>query len=138
MEDALFSVVLFFFVFIFYSWLFYTPESATVQALFDMQVKEMLDEVFEVTPEPAAAAVGATPAVESRPEIAPTPPQEVLQGIDVEKLKLRDARKVCKALGIQQKVNCKDAPVSWMRAQIKERLKEEPEKIALIRNVLAA
>lgn len=43
------------------------------------------------------------------------PVSNSLQGINIEKLQLRPARKIAKALNIAQKVHGKDAPVSWLR-----------------------
>ena len=54
----------------------------------------------------------------------------LLQGINIEKLQLRPARKIAKALNIAQKVRGKDAPVSWLRSQIKAQLKEQPTQTA--------
>lgn len=58
------------------------------------------------------------------------PVNNLLQGIDIEKLQLRPARKIAKALNIAQKVHGKDAPVSWLRSQIKARLKDQPVQTA--------
>ncbi|MDF5720964.1 MAG: hypothetical protein PUP91_10880 [Rhizonema sp. PD37] len=55
-----------------------------------------------------------------------------LRLIDIEKLQLRPARKIAKELNIAQKVRGKDAPVSWLRSQIKERLKEQPTQTAKV------
>ena len=52
--------------------------------------------------------------------------------IDIEKLQRSPARKIAKALNIAQKINGKDAPVSWLRSQIKERLKEQPTQTAKV------
>jgi len=49
-------------------------------------------------------------------------PSEQLTNIDFDSLKLRTARKVAKLLGIAQKVNGKDQPLSWLKAQIKTKL----------------
>ena len=49
---------------------------------------------------------------------------ELLSAIDIDKLPLRRARKIAKALGIAQKVNKKDQPISWLRAQIKAKLQQ--------------
>jgi hypothetical protein len=53
-------------------------------------------------------------------------------------LPLRQARKVARALGIKQKVNGKDKPVKFLRAEIKQRLKEEPTLAETIQAALAA
>jgi hypothetical protein len=65
--------------------------------------------------------------------------EELLQDIDLDTLQLRPARKICSRLGIQQKVNGKDAPLSWLRSQIKSRLSEKPtEVVPIIQEVLEA
>ncbi len=65
--------------------------------------------------------------------------EELLLGIDLDTLQLRPARKICGRLGIQQKVNSKDAPLSWLRAQIKAKLSEKPtEVVPVIQEVLQA
>jgi hypothetical protein len=65
--------------------------------------------------------------------------EERLLGIDLDSLQLRPARKICGRLGIQQKVNGKDAPLSWLRSQIKSRLSEKPtEVVPIIQEVLKA
>ncbi|MEC4812734.1 MAG: hypothetical protein SAK29_05590 [Scytonema sp. PMC 1069.18] len=51
-------------------------------------------------------------------------------GINIEKLQLRPARKIAKALNIAQKVQGKNVPLSWLRSQIKARLKEQPIQTA--------
>jgi len=60
------------------------------------------------------------------------------QSIDVNRLTLRQARKVAKKLGIRQKVNGKDQPKRWIIGQIKQKLKDTPNCIKTIHEVLAA
>lgn len=50
--------------------------------------------------------------------------RELLTEVDVNTLKLRDARKLAKALGIAQKVNGKDQKISGLRAQIQASLQQ--------------
>lgn len=83
---------------------------------FDVEVKAMLDEVY----------ADGTASLEK--EIAPV---RVLPVVDIDLLKLRDARQLCKQLGIRQKVGGKDAPLSWMKAQISAKLAEKLEKIVV-------
>ncbi len=45
-----------------------------------------------------------------------------LAGINLDTLQLRPARKMAKLLGISQKVNGRDQPLSWLRVQIKAKL----------------
>lgn len=67
---------------------------------------------------------------------------ELLLAIDIDKLQLRRARKIAKALGIAQKVNKKDQPISWLRAQIKAKLQQPQElpttAILAVREFLAS
>lgn len=51
----------------------------------------------------------------------------LLSSIDIDKLQLRTARKIAKALGIAQKVIKKDRPISWLKAQIKAKLQQPQE-----------
>lgn len=50
------------------------------------------------------------------------PLDQLLSGVDIEKLQLRRARQIAKTLGIVQKLNGKDQPLSWLRTQIKAHL----------------
>lgn len=64
---------------------------------------------------------------------------ELLIGVDLETLKLRPARKIASALGLAQKVNRRDLPLEWLRAQIKKRLEQTPHETAqVIAEVLKA
>ena len=67
---------------------------------------------------------------------------ELFSAIDIDKLPLRRARKIAKALGIAQKVNKKDQPLSWLRAQIKAKLQQPQElpttAILAVRELLAS
>lgn len=67
---------------------------------------------------------------------------ELLSAIDIDKLPLRRARQIAKALGIAQKVNKKDQPISWLRAQIKAKLQQPQElpttAILAVRELLAS
>lgn len=65
-----------------------------------------------------------------KPEKNPETIVELLSGFDLDKLQLRPARKIAGKLGIQQKVNGKDQPLSWLRAQIKKRFSEKPIETA--------
>jgi hypothetical protein len=71
-------------------------------------------------------------------EVAPTL-EQLLLGIDLDNLQLRPARKIAGKLNIQQKVNGKDQPLGFLRAQIKKRLNEQPQEVApIIEEVLRA
>lgn len=47
---------------------------------------------------------------------------ELLPDLQIDKLQLRPARKIARTLGINQKVNGKDQPLTWLRTQIKLKL----------------
>lgn len=85
-----------------------------------------------VSPEPAPT-MKEPPAQPQRsqpytaPEAAPPSLEEILQNVDLETLPIRPARKIARALGIAQKVNGKDQPLSWLRAQIKAKLQQPQE-----------
>jgi len=86
--------------------------------------------IVSVETEPAQVTV-EKPAKESQ--------EELLKDIDLDTLQLRPARKICGKLGIQQKVNGKDTPLLWLRAQIKSRLSEKPqETVTVIEEILRA
>ncbi len=63
----------------------------------------------------------------SLPTITKSTLSELFLEVDIDKLQLRAARKIAKALGIAQKVNKKDQPISWLRAQIKTKLQQPQE-----------
>ncbi len=81
-------------------------------------------------------------ATSSVPTTAEAAPDELFLGIDIDNLQLRLARKIAKALGIAQKVNKKDQPISWLRAQIKAKLQHPQElpttAILAVRDLLAS
>jgi len=118
-----------------------TTESVPLEATED---EEFIEELWEAEePITLAQALSAEfdpqPVVEEAPESPNQEPksEELLQGIDIDTLQLRPARKICSRLGIQQKVNGKDAPLSWLRSQIKSRLSEKPTEVApIIQEVL--
>jgi len=51
--------------------------------------------------------------------------EDLLRGVDLDKLKLRQARKIAKVLGIAQKVNGKDQKLAFLTAQIQIKLQQE-------------
>ncbi len=94
-------------------------------------IAEALSGEFEPEPEQESSTL-------EPPNQEPTL-EELFLGIDLDTLQLRPARKICGRLGIQQKVNSKDAPLSWLRAQIKAKLSEKPTEVApVIQEVLQA
>lgn len=68
--------------------------------------------------------------------------RELLLGVDLNKLPLRQARKIAKVLGIAQKVRGRDQKLAFLRGQIKLKLQEmrslQPEVVAVIREELIA
>ncbi|MDY7016200.1 MAG: hypothetical protein SVX43_21905 [Cyanobacteriota bacterium] len=136
MENILFAAVLYIAVVSFLFWLTkpvtQSPRRPITQSPRRPVASPLsLDELhtaFAVEPEPDAEVM--------QEEVAnPTPANIQIEDIkieDIETLQLRPARKIAKQLGIQQKVNGKDQPLSWLRAQIKKRLEEEPQTTAPI------
>lgn len=63
--------------------------------------------------------------------------EELLLGVDLDKLQLRQARKLAKVLGIAQKINGKNQKLAFLRGQIKLKLQEmrslQPEVVAAVR-----
>lgn len=66
-------------------------------------------------------------AASSVPITAEPTLDELFSGIDIDKLQLRLARKIAKALGISQKVNGRDQKLSWLKAQIQAKLQHPQE-----------
>jgi hypothetical protein len=100
--------------------------------------KQAFSPDFDPEPEPEEISTDfadiASPSAE--PTTEPTP--EPVPSVDVTKLPLREARKIAKQLGIKQKVNGKDAPVSWLRAQIQQKLAEDASIAAVVADCLRA
>lgn len=96
-----------------------------------------IDEIAEVTAQPQQ-----TVQIEQKPvlmllppvkEISIQPPlptaaepklDQLLSHIDIDKLQLRPARKLAKALNIAQKINGRDQTLSFLRNQIKVKLQQ--------------
>ncbi len=55
--------------------------------------------------------------------------EELLQGISIDKLKLRQARKIAKVLGIVQKINGRDQKLTFLVSQIKLKLQQAKVEI---------
>lgn len=68
--------------------------------------------------------------------------EDLLQGVDLDKLKLRPARKIAKVLEIAQKVNGKDQNLTFLRNQIKLKLQQQrtllPEVVVAVKAELIA
>ena len=70
----------------------------------------------------------------SNPEL-----EDLLRGIDLNELKLRQARKIAKALGIAQKVNGRDQKLAFLVSQIKVKLQQaKAEIVEAVRQELLA
>jgi hypothetical protein len=161
MQDVLFAAVLFVCYFVFACY-FFSPnkpqqveptasilsEKAMAAPTSEMSVRQAsLSEAWSSEP-PSTIAEALSGEFEPEPEQESStlePPnqeptlEELFLGIDLDTLQLRPARKICGRLGIQQKVNSKDAPLSWLRAQIKAKLSEKPtEVVPVIQEVLLA
>lgn len=104
------------------------------QRLFDEKPNLKFYLESEAVTEPPAPPVEPVPD----PEQPAVPPllEEILLDIDIEHLQLRPARKIAKALNIAQKVNGRDQPLSFLRAQIKAKLQQPQEVLAEALEVL--
>ena len=70
----------------------------------------------------------------SNPEL-----EDLLQAVDLNKLKLRQARKIAKVLGIAQKVNGRDQKLAFLVSQIKLKLQQaRAEIVEVVRQELIA
>jgi hypothetical protein len=151
MQDVLFATVLFVAYFSFVCCLLSertsvkSPLSAQPQSE-EVASSAIVENLWDDQPITMASALGTE--VDPEPEVElemsdkrnPEPTlEELLEGIDLDSLQLRPVRKICGRLGIQQKVNGKDAPLSWLRSQIKSRLSEKPTEVGpIIQEVLKA
>ena len=142
MEDMMFGLVLFVVYYIVLVWL-YAPavessggaweidrdgeivhhnEILTVPTVkpIEQQLKDVLwssdEEVTETVTE-----------VEHQPTV-----EELLDGVEIDKITLRKARKIASALGIKQKVNGRDHKKQFLVAQIAKKLRTNPEMVAPI------
>jgi hypothetical protein len=122
------------------------PTTTETVPLEPTEDEEIIEDLWE-SEEPITLAQALSAEFDPQPVVEETlesPNQEptleeLLQGIDLDTLQLRPVRKICSRLGIQQKVNGKDALLSWLRSQIKSRLSEQPTEVApIIQEVLEA
>lgn len=61
---------------------------------------------------------------------------DLVAGTNLNTLKLRQARKIAKSLGIAQKVKGKDQPLCWLKGQIKSKLQQQDQlTVAVIETV---
>ncbi|NET55390.1 MAG: hypothetical protein F6K47_04135 [Symploca sp. SIO2E6] len=79
------------------------------------------------------------------PPVTPEEPtaHDLLDGIEVEQITLRQARKIAKRLNIKQTVTNhgkkKDKPLDWLKREIRQRLEKSPKAVApVIHEVLSA
>lgn len=65
--------------------------------------------------------------------------EDLLQGMSIDKLKLRQARKIAKVLGIAQKINGRDQKLAFLINQIKLKLQQAKVEVTeLVRQELLA
>jgi hypothetical protein len=162
-EQMVLEVFLFFAVFSFLCCLQFSPKPYETPQPIEQQLKEaftLMDEIVVAPPE--------TPVEESQPAIVEITPDNqnhtsaptrrkstgratkkvgkststehlaALEGIDLDRLPLRPARKVCQAVGLPQKVSGKNLPVVILRRNIQARLQEEPGLVQIVAEVLSA
>lgn len=114
-------------------------------SLFDIQLEQFTTDAFGsqaslLLPEPkphALKALQTTPPqleelTANLPETQSPPLEEQLAAINLDKLTRRSVRKIASSLGIAQKVGGKDQSLSWLKAQIKKRLIDQPHETAPI------
>ena len=90
-----------------------------------------LSKIYQEVPSPQVTeVVTPVPPVTETPTPVEIPVVEIASELDIENLKLRPARKLAAALKIKQKVNGKDQPLPWLRAQIKKALQDKPEMMS--------
>ncbi len=157
------SVFLFCTVFSFLCCLQHRPADRSAPAPIEQQIREafaLMDEAT-ITPADAPVAESQPPTIETNPDIqdrSSTPTRRkptgratkkvgkststahlaALEGIDLDRLPLRPARKVCQAVGLPQKVSGKNLPVATLRRNIQARLQEEPGLVQVVAQVLSA
>lgn len=131
MEDFFLATLLFLVYFSFVSWLIVpdTQVSHSVTADSNPTLSlAVLQETFPVEPNPDEKA-SARPKIQIDTVTQRQSLEEMLNSVELDTLQLRPARKIASQLGIKQKVHGKDQPLSWLRAQIKKRLEEEPQNV---------
>lgn len=162
-EQTVFEVILFFATFSFLCCLQHRPAPQETPKPIEQQLKEafpLMDET-PIVPADDPVAESQPPTIETNPDIqdrssAPTRRKSTgratkkigkststghlaaIEGIDLAKLPLRPARKVCQAVGLPQKVSGKNLPVATLRRNIQARLEEEPGLVQVVAQVLSA
>ena len=90
------------------------------------------------TASPSTSAQQKQPTLAKPPSTTqPAANQICLEAVDPERLTLRQARKVAKALGIKRSVKGKDKPLQFLRAEIKQTLAQKPSAPDLKRETAA-
>lgn len=99
-------------------------------------------ELAQVRPKPILLLAPALAVEEVKVSANRATSKEVLRDIDVDSLKLREARKLAKSLGIAQKINGKDQNLKFLKNQIELKLQQgrvlNPEITAQLKEELIA
>lgn len=150
MEDMMFGLVLFVVYYIVLVWL-YAPAVESGEGAWEINqageivhhneiltlptVKPIEQQLKDVLWSSDAEVIETVTEVEQKPTV-----EELLNGVEIDKITLRKARKIASALGIKQKVNGRDQPKKWIVAQIAKKLKANPIEVApiIIKQVRAA
>lgn len=154
MESFAFALLLFCVYFVAACCFLYEPNKSLCSEQFSLLLREAGEETTPSAPsappapsalfvdQPITIAIALSSDLDPEPEVEINTPQsrqhhaltleELLEGIDLDTMPLRPARKIAGKLGIAQKVKGKDAPLAWLRAQIKNRLSDLPQQTALI------
>ncbi len=157
MESFAFALLLFCVYFVAACCFLYKPNQSLCSEQFSLLLREAGEETAPPAPptpsappafsalfvdQPITMALALSSDLDPEPEVEINTPQsrqhhaptleELLEGIDLDTMPLRPARKIAGKLGIAQKVKGKDAPLAWLRAQIKNRLSDLPQQTALI------
>lgn len=149
MEDMMCGFLLFVLFYGFFGWLFFVPsvaaeaQSACAESAWEMNqsgeivVRHEDGRVTTVTPiesqlkdllwDNTQEVTNTVTEVQQKPTV-----EELLDGVEVEKITLRKARKIASRLGLRQKVHGKDQPKAWLVAQIAKRLETQPEATAAV------
>ena len=131
--------------------------------LFDLKPKTLFllpdpwtlptDKITEVQPQqtlqieqkPVLLLLPLVKEISIQPPLATTAKSKLDQAllhIDIDKLQLRPARKIAKALNIAQKINGRDQTLSFFRSQIKAKLQQSEalsaETVKVLREALAS
>ncbi|VEP18671.1 conserved hypothetical protein [Hyella patelloides LEGE 07179] len=143
MEDTLFGYLLFVIIYTFLCCLFHQPVTASTPTTSPV-VKDNISSSSDQTAQKdeTSLVVQGSKEHEQRHNKTTTTKVEnvtenvsieaLLEGIEVNKITLRQARKIASALHIRQKVNGKDQPKKWLVSQIAKRLEANPAEVAPI------